>query len=181
MISLDNLLSPKEASDRVIVAFAFSNQCELLFYFILTFSFNLSFISISLQCRFQGLKMFSFSLDSIHLLILVFLRDDENDDDNYFWHIKWNKPIYSHIKWSIISALNLIFFSSFFNLIFNLFHEFHELQGFWLWKQNVSVVSKFWLDTWSRLLFFPKVYVRVEVKFRMYYPRLPHSTLNMAT
>lgn len=73
MISLDNLLSPKEASDRVIVAFAFSNQCELLFYYILTFSFNLSFISISLQCRFQGLKMFSFSLDSIHLLILVFL------------------------------------------------------------------------------------------------------------
>lgn len=73
MISLDNLLSPKEASDRVIVAFAFSNQCELLFYFILTFSFNLSLISISLQCRIHGLKMFSFSLDSIHLLILVFL------------------------------------------------------------------------------------------------------------
>lgn len=73
MISLDNLLFPKEASDQVIVAFAFSNQCELLFYFILTFSFNLSFISISLQCRFHGLKMFRFSLDSIHLLILVFL------------------------------------------------------------------------------------------------------------
>lgn len=29
--------------------------------------------------------------------------------------------------------------------------------------------------------FFPKVYVTVEVRFHMYYPRLPHSTLNMAT